>query len=233
MAGVRLAPLLLALVLLAPAPAGAAPGVPRGPAHAWVVGAGASLASPSGHPLFPTLAGRPVAGFLGAFGGEAMGTAWGGYAQRHPLGPGLEVLVARASGLLASYLIRKDAAGTEACLGHVIHEPRVMEGADAAERTLRRAGYAVRRGFLATRGALFAADAGFLERRAAGHVERYVFARLPGRGPEPPRLLLAEVAYYPAAHEAGLGAWTAEGREALAAFLQAREQAAAPNTTPL
>src|SRR3989338_4198021 len=69
--------LTAALALGGPATASAAPpSAPVGPPHAWIVGAGRSLATPSGHPLFPTLAGRPVAGWLGAFGGEAMATAW-------------------------------------------------------------------------------------------------------------------------------------------------------------
>ncbi len=199
-----------------------------GPSHAWITGAGASLATPSGHPLFPTLAGRPVAGWLAAFGGEAMGATWGGYSQRHPLGPGLDVAVVRAQGLLATYLIRRDAAGVETCLGHVIHEPRALKDAVSAERGLSKSGYTVRRGFFTTPGARFAVDAGTFERRAAGHVERYVFVRLPGRDAAPPALYLGEAAFYPAAHEAGLSSWLAEGREALAAFFAAREAAAEP-----
>ena len=221
------------LALGGPATASAAPPTaPAGPPHAWIVGAGRSLATPSGHPLFPTLAGRPVAGWLGAFGGEAMATAWGGYHQRHPLGPGLEADVVRAEGLLAAYLIRRSPAG-EVCLGHVIHEPRALPDPDGADRALRKAGFTARRGFLATPGAHFAVDAGTFERRAAGHVERYLFVRLPSQGAAPPPLYLAEAAFYPVAHEAGLGSWVAEGRERLAAFLAARSSPAAPDPGPL
>lgn len=202
-----------------------------GPSHAWIVGAGASLATPSGHPLFPTLAGRPVGGWLAAFGGEAMGATWGGYHQRHRLGPGLDVAVVRARGLLAAYLIRQDRAGGETCLGHIIHEPRELRNPDAAERGLRTAGYTLRRGFLATPGARFAVDAGTFERRGAGHVERYVFVRLPGQAGAAP-MYLAETAFYPAAHEAGLSSWLREGREALASFFAAREPGAEATQEP-
>lgn len=202
-----------------------------GPSHAWIVGAGASLATPSGHPLFPTLAGRPVAGWLAAFGGDAMGATWGGYHQRHPIAPGLDVAVVRAQGLLATYLIRRDAAGVETCLGHVIHEPRALPDPDAADRGLRKSGYLVRRGFLATPGARFAVDAGTFERRAAGQVERYVFVRLPGGTAAPP-MFLAEVACYPAVHEAALSIWLREGRESLAAFFAARASEGSPTAEP-
>lgn len=201
------------------------------PTHAWIVAPGASLATPTGHPLFPSLAGRPVAGWLAAFGGTAMGAAWGGYHQRHPVAPGLDVAVVRAQGLLAAYLIRRDAAGVETCLGHQLHEPRALPDALAAERGLRKAGFAVARGFLATPGGRFAVDAGTFERRAGGVVERYVLARLPAAAPgEEPRQRLVEAAAYPIAHEAALAAWAREGREGVAAFLAAR--AVTDVTTP-
>lgn len=221
MPGMRRAIAAIAACLLA-TPALAAPSRLAGPAYAWIVDPGESLVAPGALPLFPSLVGRPAARWLEAFDGEAMTSAWGGgYHQRHPLGPGLEAAVVRARGVLAAYLLRKDAAG-EACIGQVVHEPRRLKAADAADRGLRRAGFAVRRGFLSTPGATFAADAGFFERRAGGFVERYVFVRLPATGAGGAPVHLAEAAFYPAAHEAAISAWTHEGREAVAAVLAAR-----------
>lgn len=189
------------------------------PPHLSAVSGGGTLAAPGGMPVFPSLAGRPVVGLHTAFGGWPMEAAWAGYRERQPLGISHEALVLRAYGSLAVYAVRR---GEQACVGELRFEPRALPDPSGAERKLRAAGFQVRRGFLATSGATFAIDAGFFERRARGWVERYVLVREEApHGTEPPQRL-AEAAWYPAALEGGLEAWTTEGRRGLAEHFASR-----------
>lgn len=214
---------LAALVLTALSPAVAAPPAPAPTPVPLAVPLGTSLATVTGSRLFPRLVGEPMPGWLQAYGGTEMGSAYEGYHEAKTLPGGVRQVTLRTQGLMGVYLLQGDR-----CIGQLLFEPQIVEGADGLPPALRRAGFSARGGVLATADRGYGAHVTIHERRRVGLVEQYLLLDLPYREDTVVHLrpvVGAEVCF-PARLEGALAPVITQGKAALAEFCRVEEQKA-------
>lgn len=214
---------LMALVVTTMSPAAAAPPAPAPTPVPLAVPVGASLATVTGSRLFPRLVGEPMPGWLQAYGGAEMGSAYEGYHEEKTLPGGVRQVTLRTQGLMGVYLLQGDR-----CIGQLLFEPQLVEGADGLPPALRRAGFSARVGVLASADRGYGAHVTIHERRRAGLVEQYLLLDLPYREDTVVHLrpvVGAEVCF-PARLEGAMAAVITQGKAALAEFCRIEEQKA-------
>jgi hypothetical protein len=192
---------------------------------------GASLETPTGERLFPSLVGEPMPGWLRDFDAPARRIAYPGHGELRALGGGTTLAIVRADELVGAYALR---AGR--CIGQALFEPRrapaplgwdgAEEPAEALEARWRREGFRAQPGFLATRDRAYALDVQRLVRRRAGQIEKRWLVAWPDRGvlaPDPAlgasapvRWCQAGEARYPAGLAAAMRVIEEEGELGLA-----------------
>jgi hypothetical protein len=222
----------LALMLTISSPVIAAPkGPQRGPEGSEpfrvplpaprAVAGGTSLATTTGTRLFPRLVGEPMPGWLGAYGGDEMSTAYEGYHEEATLPGGSRLVLMRSQALVGAYVLQGDR-----CVGELLFEPMDVEMPETLATRLHRAGFHTRTGLLATRDRGYGVTATIYERRQGPSTEQYFLFDLPQRvdGVLRVRTVVGAEAYFPTRLAGALAPAIAKGTAALVDFCRLEEE---------